>query len=401
MAERNLDILIFGGGIAALWTLAHLRTQGYDALLLSDGALGGTQTLASQGILHAGLKYALSGFVSPLALHIREMPQQWQDAIAGKGQIDLRGAQYKSHGQHLLVPTGWLAGPMQAVLQSVFAAEKVDHVTWPQGLAASGFDGNLVRLREPILDIPQVVQTLAAHYGAHIRQIAFDQIKRHADNVIEAEGILLRPHAVIFAAGAGNERGAALMGHKPLIKSRRRPLLMGFLKPAPLALYAHLVGTSDKPLATITTHSLRTGGQCWYIGGQVAERPKDNDPTTLWSAISKTLEKFFPLLDLSQTQVAQLPIDRIESADGTGKTPPDEPGIRAFDNVFYVWPSKLTFAPLLAQRLETMLKDKGLNPSGRTQNWDIFTPATLATPPWDNMNWMNFPCKHRHSAQQA
>ena len=53
------DILILGGGIAGLWLINRLNAAGYQCLLLESHTLGGDQTLASQGIIHGWLKYAL------------------------------------------------------------------------------------------------------------------------------------------------------------------------------------------------------------------------------------------------------------------------------------------------------------------------------------------------------
>ena len=62
--QLHIDILIFGGGIAGLWTLARLRKEGYSCLLLESNSLGAGQTIASQGIIHGGIKYALTGQAS-------------------------------------------------------------------------------------------------------------------------------------------------------------------------------------------------------------------------------------------------------------------------------------------------------------------------------------------------
>ena len=42
----STDIVIFGGGIAGLWLLNRLRTEGYQAILLESRELGGGQTFA-------------------------------------------------------------------------------------------------------------------------------------------------------------------------------------------------------------------------------------------------------------------------------------------------------------------------------------------------------------------
>ncbi|WP_370210050.1 FAD-dependent oxidoreductase, partial [Alloalcanivorax venustensis] len=85
------DILIFGGGIAGLWLINHLQQRGYQCLLLETGTLGGAQTLASQGIIHGGLKYALGGTLSSESEAIAGMPDRWRQAIDGQGPVDLSG----------------------------------------------------------------------------------------------------------------------------------------------------------------------------------------------------------------------------------------------------------------------------------------------------------------------
>ena len=55
------DIAIIGGGIAGLWTLNQLRNRGYNAVLFEQEALGSYQTVGSQGMIHGGIKYALTG----------------------------------------------------------------------------------------------------------------------------------------------------------------------------------------------------------------------------------------------------------------------------------------------------------------------------------------------------
>jgi glycerol-3-phosphate dehydrogenase len=58
---RGVDVLVIGGGVCGLWALHALLDAGYDAWLLERSALGDGQTIASQGILHAGAKYRLPG----------------------------------------------------------------------------------------------------------------------------------------------------------------------------------------------------------------------------------------------------------------------------------------------------------------------------------------------------
>ena len=80
------DAVIFGGGIAGLWLLDELRRGGYSAVLLESRALGSGQTVASQGIIHGGLKYTLSGMLTKSAANISEMPGLWRECFAGQSE---------------------------------------------------------------------------------------------------------------------------------------------------------------------------------------------------------------------------------------------------------------------------------------------------------------------------
>ena len=90
------DIAIIGGGIAGLWTLSQLRNQGFNAVLFEQEALGSYQTVGSQGMIHGGIKYALSGAWSGSSEAISAMPGVWRSCLAGEGKVDLRGCQILS-----------------------------------------------------------------------------------------------------------------------------------------------------------------------------------------------------------------------------------------------------------------------------------------------------------------
>ncbi|MCZ6835340.1 MAG: FAD-dependent oxidoreductase, partial [Planctomycetota bacterium] len=86
----QFDVVIFGGGATGLWMLESLIRLDYRVVLLESGDLGSGQTIASQGIIHGGLKYTLSGLFTSSAKAIREMPGIWRQCLAGESQPDLR-----------------------------------------------------------------------------------------------------------------------------------------------------------------------------------------------------------------------------------------------------------------------------------------------------------------------
>ncbi len=97
----QVDVLIFGGGAAGLWLLNELARRGDRVLLLEAGRLGAGQTIASQGIIHGGLKYTLQGALTPSAVQIREMPGLWRDCLAGRRLPDLGGVRLRAAHCHL------------------------------------------------------------------------------------------------------------------------------------------------------------------------------------------------------------------------------------------------------------------------------------------------------------
>ena len=116
--QLQLDIAIIGGGIAGLWTLNQLRGLGYSAVLFEQEALGSHQTIASQGMIHGGIKYALGGALSGGSETISAMPAAWRACLAGDGPVDLRGAKVLSDDFYL-----WSAGSLQSRMTSFFASK--------------------------------------------------------------------------------------------------------------------------------------------------------------------------------------------------------------------------------------------------------------------------------------
>ena len=176
-----VDILIVGGGIAGLWLLARLRARGYGALLVESDRLGSGQTLCSQGIIHGGAKYSLHGQLSDSAQAIAGMPTRWRDCLAGRADVDLRGARLLAEHQYL-----WATQAPTSRLAAFFASklmrsrmEKVanrDAVETPPALHHPAFQGAIYRLDEPIVDTASILAALAT---------------RHRDTIVLNQGPLV------------------------------------------------------------------------------------------------------------------------------------------------------------------------------------------------------------------
>jgi glycerol-3-phosphate dehydrogenase len=173
MTARAADIVIVGAGIAGLWTFHRLKKRGYDVLLLEKDSIGGDQTIASQGIIHSGLKFAIAGKISTLARSISAMPDIWRTALKGEGEVDLRTAKTAADSQLLMIPGG-LMGNLSKIVTKKALGKNVREVAerdWPDRIKSSGFNGSVVFMDELVLDIPSILAALAEPYRNAIRKI--------------------------------------------------------------------------------------------------------------------------------------------------------------------------------------------------------------------------------------
>lgn len=385
-SQQTPDIVIFGAGIAGLWTFNRLKSLGYDALLLEKNAIGCGQTIASQGIIHSGLKFSLAGKVNKLAQTISQMPDIWRDALAGNGDVDLRAAHVNANSQHLLIPSGFMGGLTALVTQKALGkhVHTVAKDQWPEELKQSGFKGTCIFMGEPVLDIPSVLRALSAPYMNSIRKISDDEaaapfefLKKH--NIVTKR--------VIFTSAKSNLKIAQNNNHTKGLETQHRPLLQGMIKNAPFPLWAHLVGNSDKPVASITSHETQDGSLVWYLGGRVAERPKEDDPINVYHDALKAFRDYLPNIDLSAIEWDVLPIDRVEGKSKTDSWMPDTPTIHHTQDALYCWPTKLTFAPMLSDMVLEELQKNNIAPSHKTSDFTSLDNVSITQTPWDMAQW--------------
>lgn len=387
MAEKNIDIVIIGAGIAGLWAFNRLKRMGYDVLLLERDGIGAGQTLASQGIIHSGLKYAIAGQVNELARSISAMPDLWRAALRGEGAVDLSAASGAASSQYMLIPPGFMGGLIGLASKKALGGnvKQLDKDAWPEEITQSGFNGSVIYMDEPVLDVSSIIRALAKPYKDCIRKIdntdPFEYLAAH--NITAKQ--------IIFTAASSNHEIASAHGHDDGLKTQARPLLMGMMKNAPYPLYAHLIGTSEKPVATITSHKTADGSWVWYLGGAVAERAKEDDPNTVYDAARKAFAKYLPEVDLKNVEWATLPIDRIEGQSGTKGWMPDTPTIHASGNALYCWPTKLTFSPMLSDMIIEHLEVQNITPSNTITSFDFLPAVDYAPAPWDKASWKKEP----------
>jgi len=392
----SADIVIFGGGIAGLWLLNQLTAQGYSVVLLEASALGNGQSVASQGIIHGGLKYALSGSLSGASNAIATMPDRWRACLAGDDPVNLTACRQLSD-HYYMWSEGSYRSKLKAFLGSRTLRGKVDIVTdsdFPQQLAPARGQGSLYRLPDFVIDTGSLLQALATGHENRIFRIDPTQVEFVADQqqrqlLLRSDDSILSVSAqrYIFAAGEGNARllDAASLS-SPMMQ--RRPLNMVILRKASLPeIFVHCIGDSFSltPRLTLTSHSCDNGHVAWYLGGEIAESGVERTDNEQIDAARQMLEKLFPWVDLSGAEWACLRINRAEGK-AQGQHRPDSAFLATRNNILVTWPTKFTLSPALADEVSSELKQQGIEPKLKYSS-DLLAStldgATIAPPPWE------------------
>lgn len=388
------DIAIIGGGIAGLWTLNQLRNQGFNAVLFEQEALGSYQTVGSQGMIHGGIKYALSGAWSGSSEAISTMPGVWRNCLQGSGKVDLRGTKILSEDFYL-----WSHSGLTSKVSSFFASKmlrgRVDKLAprdYPPPLRSDKFKGQAYRLVDLVLDVPSVVTVLAEQHRDAIYSIDWNQasLERDGDKgFIRSPDWELHPRQLILTAGAGNEALiSALGGSEPAMQ--RRPLQQVVMKHEyPEPFYSHCTGGSASPRLTISSHKTSHGEPVWYLGGDLATEGADADPDQLIQKAQQEIAELLPWIDFGQCHWRTLRLDRGEPLQ-SALLRPDSAFVGPVDsvnNALVGWPTKLSLTPNLADEVDIALMERGIIPGPATDLTPLAAtgrPAVAATY-WDTL----------------
>jgi glycerol-3-phosphate dehydrogenase len=394
----NVDIAIIGGGIAGLWLLNRLCNDGYNAVLFEQDNLGSMQTIASQGMIHGGIKYALGGALTGASEAIADMPDHWRRCLKGEGDVDLSNARVLS--EHFYM---WSTQSITSKITSFFASkvargrvDSVDKPDRPEVFQSAEFRGSLYKLVDLVLDVPSVVSTLAENYKDRIFSIDWEnsQFEINADGAVdrlrtgnEDKCVDIKAQRFIFTAGAGNEQLCKKLNIKKP-EMQRRPLKQVLVKHHyPFPLYAHCMGTNPSPRITISSHQCQDGKNAWYLGGDLATNGVNQDDDTLIAKAKDELEDLFPWLDFSNSEWATLYIDRAEPKQ-SGLIKPD----KAFaeiasgcSNVIVSWPTKLTLAPNMADEVTRLLDKDAIRPVSQQLDGVLSSlkKPTVSLPCWE------------------
>ncbi|MFC3608434.1 FAD-dependent oxidoreductase [Stutzerimonas tarimensis] len=382
----STDVLIVGGGVAGLWLNARLRQLGYATLLVERGALGGGQSGKSQGIIHGGAKYALHGALTGSSEAIADMPRRWRAALAGTGELDLRGVRLLSEAHYLWSPGG-LAGNLTSFFASKAMRGRVDQVKGkdlPPALHHPDFKGRVYRLSELVLDVPSLIARLADLAEGSL--LAGERISplMEKDNLmgLHVDGQDITAKRVVLTAGGGNQALLDELGlRQPAMQ--KRPLHMVMVKaPGLKPLYAHCLGGGSKPRVTITSHPAADGELVWYLGGELAEAEGvARDEAAQIRHAQRELAELIPWIDLGGARWATLRIDRAEPVQSSLVRPDN--AFLAEDGALMVgWPTKLALSPDFADRVIAALERDAIRPSTPPPLPALPAPA-VASPFWE------------------
>jgi glycerol-3-phosphate dehydrogenase len=381
----DVDVLVVGGGVAGLWTLAKLKQAGYQAVLLESDALGAGQTRYAQGIIHGGTKYALTGKLTASSEAVAAMPALWRDCHAGHGELDLSRATKLSDAHYL-----WSTSSLSSRISGFFASkvmrartQSLDNDARPTLFSHPQFHGQIYQLDEPVFDTLSVVHALAEPYMDSILEVdaaSFDtgdnrlQVNDKAGNHYQFEYKQL-----VLMAGSGNKALLAQLGQSQP-EMQLRPLKMVMLRGGLSdTVYAHCLGASVNPRVTITSHYDDNNNIVWYLGGQLAEDGVKRSNEEQIKQAKAELAELIPWLDLSDSEWAVLDIDRAEVRKPDGSRP-DTFYAEQNGNVVTAWPTKLALAPRLARDVLQKIKDSGVTPRQyQLPSWPV---ATFAQFPW-------------------
>lgn len=394
--DIHVDIAIIGGGVAGLWLLNRVRNAGYNAVLFEQHALGSGQTIASQGMIHGGVKYTLGGALSGASEAIADMPAHWRRCMAGEGDVDLRGT--KALSDHFYM---WSSDTAMSKVTTFLASKalrgRVDALKkkdYPPVFCNKDFKGSLYKLVDMVIDTQSLLDTLRKPHSDWIFSVDWHsaQLEKNGTGAavfFEQENIRILSQLCVLSAGKGNgDLLQKLAVKKPAMQLR--PLQQVMVRHRyHLALYAHCVGTDSKPRLTISSH--RDGEYTvWYLGGQLAEDGVSLPPDDLIQRAKNELQALFSWLDWSSAEWATLPVDRAEPAQ-PGLLRPDNAWLSACEDLprcVVAWPTKLTLVPNLGNLLMDYLVQQKIVPTA-LDAMPVALPVleSIAPAPWQDIHW--------------
>ena len=338
--------LIVGAGVCGLWLARALQARGFDCEVWDSGA-DASQSRASQGILHSGLKYQFGD-----AAQANSMPAlvaRWQAALQGEGEVDLSAVRVHTRQQYFFTGKGIANSGLAMLSQGLMRSgmQRLRREQWPELLRAGS--GQVLLADEWVLDPNSLLEALAGGLSSavHERALQACELVRESSGRYRLAGCAdaQQPDLILLCTGAGN---GALQAK---FAQQLRPLAMVHARHSELpAFFGHCLGFSNKPRLTISSPA---AGH-WYLGGELAEQGSNMRDVELIHRSRELLQELFPQL---AWRTVELEIQRIDRAEPQQKhnALPDSAWVGNDGNLFTCWPSKLVRAPEVADKVLELL----------------------------------------------
>ncbi len=386
-----VDAVVIGGGVAALWTANALIAAGQQVIVLSNSQFGEGQTLAAQGVIHGGLKYAVGGKLNDSSEALAAMPQRWAEAMRGEGCVDLRRVSVLSDHQIL-----WSLPGVVSKVVSFFGskalrgrAEAIPRDAFPEVFNTSQYKGKLFRIGEQVVDPVSLMRELAVplehcsyliDWKRNAKIVKGEQGISHIEITSESgDPTFLRAKTYVFAAGKGNADLLLWMDLKQPVMQLRPLHQLVIRKPGLPDFFSVCIGNSPKPPLVSTTHVDSKGRTVWYIGGDIAEAEGvARSEAEQIEAGRHLFKKVMPWIDLSDAEWFTVRVDRAEPNTDSGSRPPGA-SCEVIGNVILTWPTKLALAPDLADQV---LARVSIGESTGNEQLDLPYPG-FGKAPWD------------------
>lgn len=257
---------------------------------------------------------------------------------------------------------------------------------YPEVLRQNAPHGPVYSLPEKVLDVRSLVAALANNLKGRLFRGHLDRLSPNGE--VNVSGEELRAQFVVFTAGVGNEAALAALAAKSA-RAQRRPLRQVMVRPLPAALFGHGIAHGHVPRVTVTSHSGPDGELVWYLGGAIAEQGAALDELPALQHAKRELAQIFPALAWDDMEWATWHGDRAEPFDAN-YTLPAGPHIEQQERTIIGWPTKLTFAPALADLVRKLLVENAARRSPRSEPPPL-PIAEIGCYPWEVARWRKLP----------
>lgn len=393
----DAEVAIVGGGVMGLWVRALLASRNVSTLLFEQALPGAMQTIASQGILHAGVKYALGGEKTRAAAAVESAQPVWTSCLTGQGVPDLSGVQIASEQMVL-----WTTTDIRSKLAATGAARAMrSHVSKQErsfgtGVVCDALHGASENIHWYTVDervvktdslVRELVRSSTDPVLSHTRVNRIESVDAHdirwrLTYQADRGRAVTNAKYLVLAAGEGNEALLVSIGMKSTPRMQTRPLHMVMLRNAPCILFGHCLRLSAVPRLTVTTSHAKDGSLVWWIGGQIAETGVNRDVGAQCDFARDELHACLPWLDFSDAMLSAFTINRAEGVSGSGGRP-DSFVTYHTTGLSVVWPTKLVLAPVAGAGIVDRIAET-VRSSGMVRSHGPEVSCDVATYPWDS-----------------